>query len=75
MKKRISSKWDQRFNKILSLLKDKLSYTPILKYPGFIKEFSINMGASQVGLAAKSTQKYKIEGEKISMPVCFAKRS
>lgn len=33
------------------------------------------MDESQVGLGAKLTQVYKIEGKKISMPFCFASRS
>ena len=55
MRKNSSVKWDQRHNKCLSLLKDKLSYAPNLKYPDFTKEFSIIKDASQVGLGAIST--------------------
>ena len=46
-----------------------------LYYPDFTKEFLIKTDASQVGLGAVLTQKYKIVGKKISMPVCFASRS
>ena len=75
MRKDSSVKWDQRHNKCLSLLKDKLSSAQILQYPDFTKKFSIKTDASQVGLGAVLTQEYKIEGKKISMLVCFASRS
>ena len=43
MKKYSEIKWDQTNDKCLSLLKDKLSLAPILKYPDFTKEFAIKM--------------------------------
>ena len=39
MKKYSEVKWDQKHDECLSLLKDKLSTAPILKYPDFTKEF------------------------------------
>ena len=75
MRKNSLVKWDQRHNKCLSLLKDKLSSAPILQYPDFTKEFPIKTDASQVGLGAMLTQEYEIKGKKISMPFCFASRS
>ena len=48
---------------------------PILKYPNFMKEFAIKIEASQVGLGSVLTQKYKIKGEKIFMPVLYTSRS
>ena len=45
----------QTHYKCLSLLKDKLSLAPILKYPDFAKEFAIKTDASQVGLGAVLT--------------------
>ena len=68
-------KWDQKHDKCLSLLKDKLSTAPFLKYPDFTKEFAIEMDASQVGLGAVLTQEYEIEGKKCFMPVSYASRS
>ena len=59
----------------LSILKYKLSLAPILKYPDFTKEFSIEMDASQVGLGAVLTLEYKIEGKKYFKPVLYASRS
>ena len=74
MKKNSEIKWDQRHNKCLLVLKNKLSLAPILKYPNFIKEFAIKTDASQVGLGAVLTQKYEVEGEKFFMPVLYASR-
>ena len=59
----------------MSLLKDKLSSAPILHYPDLTRVFSIKTDTSQVSLGAVLIQEYKIEGKKISMPVCFASRS
>ena len=75
MKKYSELKWDQKHEKCLSLLKDKLSLAPILKYPDFTQEFSIETDTSQVGLGAKLTQEYEIEGKKYFMPVLYASRS
>ena len=75
MKKYSEVKWDQKHDKCLSLLKDKLSLAPILKYPDFTKEFAIETDASQVGLGAVLIQKYEIEGKKYFMPVLYASRS
>ena len=75
MKKYSEVKWDQNYEKCLSVLKDKLSTAPILKYPDFNKEFAIEMDASQVGLGAVLTQEYEIEGKKCFMPVLYASRS
>ena len=71
MRKYKGIKWDQAHEKCLSLLKDKLSLAPILKYPDFTKEFTIKTDASQVVLAAMLTQEYKIEGKKYFMPVLY----
>ena len=46
MKRYTEIKWDQKHEKCLSLLKDKLSLALILKYPGFTKEFAIETDAS-----------------------------
>ena len=62
MKKYSEIKWDQTHDKCYSLLKDKLSLAPILKYPDFTKEFAIETDTSQVGLGAVLTQVYKIVG-------------
>ena len=75
MKKYSEVKCDQKHNECLSVLKDKLSTAPILKYPDFTKEFAIETDASQVGLGAMLTQEYKVEGEKFFMPVLYASRS
>ena len=75
MKKYNEVKWDQKHDKCLSVLKDKLSTAPILKYPDFTKEFAIETDASQVGLGAVLTQEYEIEGKKYFMPVSYASRS
>ena len=41
MKKYSEVKWDQKHDECLSVLKDKLSTAPILKYPDFTKEFAL----------------------------------
>ena len=63
MRKYSEIKWDQTYDECLSLLKDKLSIAPILKYSDFTKEFAIETDASQVGLGAVLTQEYEIEGK------------
>ena len=45
MKKYSEVKWDQRHNKCLLVLKNKLS-TSVLNYPNFSKEFLIETDAS-----------------------------
>ena len=75
MKKYSEVKWDQQHDKCLLLLKHKLSTAPILKYPDFMKEFAIKTDASQVGLGAVLTKKYKIKCKKIFMPVLKQSRS
>ena len=61
MKKYSEIKWDQTHEKCLSLLKDKLSLAPILKYPDFTKEFATKTDASQVGLGSVLIQEYKLK--------------
>ena len=52
-----------------------MSLEPILKYPNFTKDFTIETDTSQVGLGALLTQEYKIKGKKHFMPVLYAIRS
>ena len=75
MKKYSEIKLYQTHEECLSLLKDKLSLAPILKYPDFTKEFAIETDASQVGLGAVLTQEYEIEGKKYFMPMFYVSRS
>ena len=75
MKKGSLIQWGQSQEKSLSLLKDMLSKAPILQYPDFTKEFSVETDTSQVGLGAVLTQVYEIEGKQRSLPVVYASRS
>ena len=61
MKKYSEVKWDQKHDECLSLLKDKLSTAPILKYPDFTKEFAIETDASQVGLEPSFLKNTKLK--------------
>ena len=75
MKKGSLIQWGQSQDKSLSVLKDMLSKAPILQYPDFTKEFSVETDASQVGLGAVLTQVYEIKGKQRSLPVAYASRS
>ena len=59
----------------MSLLKDKLSLAPILKYLDYTKEFANKTNNSQVGLGALLIQEYEIEGKKHFMSVFYASKS
>jgi hypothetical protein len=48
--------WDENCQNAFNCLKEKLISTPILQYPDFRKEFTVECDASDVGLGAVLTQ-------------------
>ena len=72
LKKDVPFKWDDKQQKALEFLKERLTKTPILQYPDFTKPFILLTDASGIGLGAVLAQ---LDGEGNERVIAYASRA